>query len=129
MATTRHQAIASGLLIDVTKTAQELGINFPVTFTRLVWERCVLLNWKEEEYNNLMKVKMSRIGNILRMGQFICHGCPPGESRFFEIRQIPAKGQQVKFEVVPLMFHVGYGEANKPSIIISMANEALAKLA
>jgi hypothetical protein len=38
---TRAEAIADGVLVDVTATAREAGIRFPVALTRGVWERCV----------------------------------------------------------------------------------------
>ena len=38
---TRSQAIADGFQIEITKTAQEAGIRFPVFITRGVYEQCV----------------------------------------------------------------------------------------
>jgi hypothetical protein len=38
---TRAEAIADGVLVDVTMSAREAGIRFPVALTRAVWERCV----------------------------------------------------------------------------------------
>jgi hypothetical protein len=38
---TRVDAIHDGMLIDVTPTAREAGIRYPVALTRAVWERCV----------------------------------------------------------------------------------------
>jgi hypothetical protein len=38
---TRAEAIADGVLVDVTSTAKEAGFRFPVALTRAVWERCV----------------------------------------------------------------------------------------
>jgi hypothetical protein len=38
---TRAQAIADGVLVDVSATAREASIRFPVALTRAVWERCV----------------------------------------------------------------------------------------
>lgn len=38
---TRAQAIADGALVDVSTTAREAGIRFPVAITRAAWERCV----------------------------------------------------------------------------------------
>ena len=38
---TRAQAVADGFQIEVTKTAQEAGIRFPVFITRGVYEQCV----------------------------------------------------------------------------------------
>src|SRR5947209_12200809 len=37
----RAQAIADGVLIDVSATAREAGFRWPVALTRAVWERCV----------------------------------------------------------------------------------------
>jgi hypothetical protein len=38
---TRAQAIADGVLIDVSATAREAGIRYPVALTRAVWDRYV----------------------------------------------------------------------------------------
>jgi hypothetical protein len=38
---TRAQAIADGVLVDVSVTAKEAGIRWPVALTRAVWARCV----------------------------------------------------------------------------------------
>jgi Family of unknown function (DUF6573) len=37
----RAQAIEEGVLIDVSPTAKEAGIRYPVALTRAAWERCV----------------------------------------------------------------------------------------
>src|SRR5262249_39362840 len=37
----RAQAIADGVLVDVSATAKEVGIRYPVALTRTVWEQCV----------------------------------------------------------------------------------------
>ncbi len=38
---TRSQALADGVLVDVTDTAREAGFRVPVALTSTVWERCV----------------------------------------------------------------------------------------
>jgi hypothetical protein len=38
---TRADAIRDGFLVDVSATAREAGIRWPVALTRAVWERCV----------------------------------------------------------------------------------------
>ena len=40
---TRAQAIADGILVDVSKTAREAGFKIPVAITRSVWDRLVAL--------------------------------------------------------------------------------------
>jgi hypothetical protein len=37
----RAEALADGVLIDVSDTAREAGIRYPVALTAAVWERCV----------------------------------------------------------------------------------------
>ena len=37
----RADALRDGVLIDVSATAREAGIRWPVALTRAVWERCV----------------------------------------------------------------------------------------
>jgi hypothetical protein len=37
----RAEAIADGVLVDVSEVANEAGLRFPVALTRAVWERCV----------------------------------------------------------------------------------------
>jgi hypothetical protein len=39
----RADAIRDGVLFDVSATAREAGIRFPVALTRAVWERCVFV--------------------------------------------------------------------------------------
>ena len=45
---TRKQAIEDGVLVDVSSTAQEAGINFPVALTSTVWEIYVVPSEKLE---------------------------------------------------------------------------------
>ena len=40
---TRAQAIADGILVDVSETAREAGFRIPVAVTRSVWDRLVAL--------------------------------------------------------------------------------------
>ena len=37
----RSQAIADGLLVDVSEAAREAGFRYPVAMTRAAWHRCV----------------------------------------------------------------------------------------
>jgi hypothetical protein len=39
----RAQALADGVLVDVSATAREAGIRYPVALTRAAWERCVAI--------------------------------------------------------------------------------------
>lgn len=39
----RAQALADGVLVDVSETARDAGIRYPVALTRAVWERYVVV--------------------------------------------------------------------------------------
>ena len=56
----RKAAIQAGILIDVTPTALELGITFPVTITRPLWEVGIVTNQALPE-----KDQTSRLRDIL----------------------------------------------------------------
>lgn len=45
---TRSQAIEDGVLVDVSKTAKEAGINFPVALTSALWDLYIVPSEKLE---------------------------------------------------------------------------------
>lgn len=58
----RETAIQAGTLIDVTSTALELGITFPVTITRPLWEMGIVTNQslsEEDQTSRLRDVLMA----------------------------------------------------------------------
>ena len=73
---TRSQAIADGFQIEVTKTAQEAGIRFPVFITRGVYEQCVAvppgLTGQDEA---------GRLWDVVWMLRFAIIRSQPGTSR------------------------------------------------
>lgn len=58
----RQEAIQSGILIDVTPTAKELGLTFPVTITKPLWDIGIVTNQslsQEEQSARLRDVLMA----------------------------------------------------------------------
>ncbi|HEX7767102.1 MAG TPA: DUF6573 family protein [Nitrospira sp.] len=58
----RQEAIQSGILIDVTPTAKELGLTFPVTITKPLWDIGIVTNHslsQEEQSGRLRDVLMA----------------------------------------------------------------------
>jgi hypothetical protein len=58
----RSQAIQAGILIDVTPTAQQLGLTFPVTITKPLWDIGIVTNQslpEAEQANRLRDVLMA----------------------------------------------------------------------
>jgi len=58
----RQEAIQSGILIDVTPTAKELGLTFPVTITKPLWDIGIVTNQslsREEQSGRLRDILMA----------------------------------------------------------------------
>ena len=58
----REAAIQAGILIDVTPTALQLGITFPVTITRPLWEMGIVTNRllpEEDQTSRLRDILMA----------------------------------------------------------------------
>ena len=49
---TRSEALADGVLVDVTETAREAGFVIPVALTRAAWDLCVALSPAAERAGN-----------------------------------------------------------------------------
>jgi hypothetical protein len=66
----REQAIQAGTLIDVTSTAQQLGISFHVTITRPLWEMGIVTNQslsEEDQTSRLRDILMAFRLRIARL--------------------------------------------------------------
>jgi hypothetical protein len=73
---TRSQAIADGFQIEVTKTAQEAGIRFPVFITRGVYEQCVAVPPDVSGQD-----EAGRLWDVVWMLRFAIIRSQPGTSR------------------------------------------------
>jgi hypothetical protein len=73
---TRARAIADGYQIEVTKTAQEAGIRFPVFLTRAVYDAYVTVPPDVEGQD-----EAGRLWDIVWMLRFAIRKAQPGKSR------------------------------------------------
>lgn len=65
---TRAQAIADGVLIDVTATAKEAGFSVPVALTRAAWEDYVAWT-KEDSDRQTYQDESGRLWDVLSMAR------------------------------------------------------------
>jgi hypothetical protein len=63
----REEAIQAGLLIDVTPTALQLGITFPVTITRPLWEVGIVTNQPLPEEDQTSRLRDILMAFLLRL--------------------------------------------------------------
>ncbi len=113
---TRAQAIADGVLFDVTKTAKELGLRFPVALTSNVWYGYIV----PREPSNL---HCQSIEGRLRDTLYLFHYAArehEGDTLIYEVPFV-MKGRAQK--MVKLKAVCGPGDSGEPVITIMLPFE------
>lgn len=114
---TREQAISDGVLVNVTPTAKEAGILFPVAVTRAVWDKCI-------EVPEGCEGNQDRAGRewdvlyLLRIA--IQRGIKSSSQLFFtvDVKTGPHTHQEMKLKSV-----VGPGDNMEPVITVMFPEE------
>lgn len=73
----RRQAIEDGVLIDVTATAKEAGVRYPVALTRAAWDRCVAV-----PPGLVCQDESGRLWDVCYLFASAARGCREAEVRF-----------------------------------------------
>ena len=114
---TRAQAIADGVLIDVSATAQEAGVRFPVALTAAVWAECVAVPPGvacQDEAGRLWDVLF-----LLRLA--VARGGAGPEVRFgVHVRNDNREGTP---PLVPLKALCGPGDDGEPVVTVMVPDE------
>jgi hypothetical protein len=115
---TRAQAIADGVLVDVTATAREAGFRVPVAVTAAVWADCVAWNQALELHP---QDEAGRLWDLLRMAELEARRAPAAAAQRFGVLRVPSRGWRP--ELVELMAHIGAGDDGEPVITIMQPGE------
>lgn len=120
---TRAQAIADGVLVDVTQTAREAGFQWPVALTRAAWEDCVA--WSEEDgRRQVHQDESGRLWDVLWMGMHAIRRSSSSESQtLFRLYRVPRGGKCQGALLVTLKLVAGPGDAGEPVITIMQPRE------
>ena len=146
---TRAQAIADGVLVDVTETAKEAGFAYPVALTRAVWSECV--EWTAEDARRKPRFHQDatgRLWDVLFVGAFrlkllrealrrgvataeaYVHGLrtklhepdPVDPTVFYRLKVVPRPGHgRQQWRVLKLV--IGSGDDGLPAITILLPDE------
>lgn len=114
---TRAQAIKDGQLIDVSETAREAGIRFPVALTASVWHAYVVPDERSRKYG---QSEQGRLWDILWLLRCAIRSGNNGDTVSFQVRFI-MKEQQLR--VVTLKAVCGPGDDLEPVITIMTPDE------
>lgn len=118
----REQAIADGVLIDVTSTAAEAGFKIPVALTSAVYEDCV--RWDALDEWAAGQDEAGRLWDVLWVAITAAHRQRQDTSRVeFDILRIPRYGAVRGLSQVRLSMVVGPGDQGEPVITIMQPGE------
>lgn len=117
----RAQAMADGLLVDVTELAREVGFRVSVALTAAVWADCVA--WGEK-YNRQQPYQdeKARLWDVLWMASWAARR-GSGETLKFPIYRVQRSQRGSKPRMTTLKLCIGPGDAGEPIITVLMPNE------
>ena len=111
---TRQQAIEDGVLMDVSETAKEAGVRFPVALTRAVWAQYV-----EVPDGVDCQDEAGRLWDVLWMFR---HGAEGADGDRFEF-DLLVRNDNRQADQVTLRAICGPGDDAKPVITIMLLDE------
>jgi hypothetical protein len=116
---TRQQAIADGVLVEVTEPAKEAGFRFHTVVTRNVWDRCVQVP-EGSRLQSRGQDQQGRLWDVLWMASLAARRAP-GESLVTFTVSVMA-GQRVDgspyWDEHQLWLHIGPGDSGEPVLTI-----------
>ena len=119
---TRAQAIADGVLIDVSEAAREAGFRFPVALTAQVWADCVA--WEPEDSTRQIHQDLSgRLWDVLWMASCAIRAQRGGDSPCrlpYRLYVVPRDGKSRRARKVELHVHIGPGDEGEPVLTIML---------
>jgi hypothetical protein len=118
---TRAQAIADGVLVDVTEVAAEAGFKVPVAITRSVWTDCVEWPAEIQAHKAILQEEGARLWDVVWMAFLACRAPGNGARRVFELHRVPRDGKRAR--CVSLVVCIGPGDDPGPVITIMQPDE------
>lgn len=120
---TRAQAIADGVLVDVSQTAREAGFRWPVAMTRTAWEDCVA--WSvDDSRRQVHQDESGRLWDVLWMAMNAMRRSSGAASQtLYQLYRVPRDGKCNEAQLVTLKLVAGPGDAGEPVITIMLPQE------
>lgn len=120
---TRAQAIADGMLVDVSKTAKEAGFRWPVALTHAAWEECVAWDDKDSKRQTYQD-QSGRLWDVVWMAFVAIRVAPAGGSELcFKLNRVPRGGRATRARLTTLKLVCGPGDDGDPVITIMLPTE------
>lgn len=117
---TRAQAIADGVLVDVTEQAKAHGFKLPMVLTHAVWTQTV--EWTEHDKRGLGQSTEGRLSDVLLMA-YQAARTTQGDRAPFQVLVVPRSGSGEKARTMDLVLHIGPGDAGEPVLTVMLPGE------
>lgn len=120
---TRAQAIADGVLVDVTDIAREAGFQRPVAMTDAAWHDCVA--WSDDDSAaQVYQDETGRLWDVLTMAMFaIRRQRTPVQVLNFDLMRVPRDGHTTQPITATLKLMIGAGDEGLPVLTILLLSE------
>ena len=124
---TRADALADGMLVDVSEMAQEAGFKFPVAVTQSVWAECI--DWPKDSEQGFGQSIDGRLWDVLFMAHWKIKTTPDqSEDLHYQFDVIPTDikadaDEDNMSKVKTLKINIGPGDNREPVLTIMLPNE------
>lgn len=120
---TRAQAIADGVLVDVTRAAAEAGFRLPVAMTAAAWADCVAWSNADGE-RQTHQDRSGRLWDVVWMASKAARQAQDAARVPFQLYRVPRDGRSIRARLTTLHLHIGPGDDGEPVITILMSDES-----
>lgn len=118
----RAEALADGILIDVTETAREAGFRVPVALTNTVWNDCVA--WTDEDSARVVhQDEAARLWDVLWMALVAARRQPDASRLTYELLRVRRDDTSPEAAKVRLVLDIGPGDDGQAVITIGFAED------
>lgn len=119
---TRAQAIANGVLIDVSQTAHEAGFRLPVALTASAWADYVA--WDDADSSRqTAQDEAGRLWDVIWMASLAARRARESQRFAFQVYRVPRGGSGIWVRLTTLHMCIGPGDDAAPVITILMPSE------
>lgn len=119
---TRADAIADGVLVDVTATAREAGFRVPVALTQAAWGDCVF--WSaEDNTDGIYQDESGRLWDVLWMASLSARSNKGVSQLSFVVLRIPRGSTTGEPQPVSLLMDIGPGDQGEPVVTIGFPQD------
>jgi hypothetical protein len=116
---TRAQAIADGVLVDVSELAREAGFTVPVAMTLAAWSD--LVEW--DPFNPIPQDETGRLWDVLMVTRHAIRGATPRDNRLkVQVLRVKAPGPETP-TLATFYAHSGPGDEGEHVITLLLPGE------